>query len=413
MPFHTATLRIAILAVLCGTSISLAQGPPSDETLRGPKVNDRAVPGVSTDFGERTGKPDKFQRGDPRIAHRQFMDAIHSLEADDIAADLRITEDQLAQIDAIDKELRAALESFRADHQAEIDELRAKSGELRDERRERRSDRPEGPPTKEDKARAKAAKADPEVQAAKEKLKALKESGPKPEDYHTRMWAVLSAPQQALAQSRLDSMRDDRRERATDEMRERRTPRSERSPDSDTRPRGPRGGRPDGPPQPDGRDGAPRAQFDRAPRSARGDRPFDGPPPRRDFDRGPDGPRGEGFRDGPPPPRGDFDRRPRTDGGPDQRFRAERRGPDGPPQMRENFERMPLNPRFARLMDRFNELPPEAQDRIIERMEEMLSRMENRRGPKPPPPMDEVDVPPPPAPDDAGEPMPPPAPDHI
>jgi hypothetical protein len=47
-------------------------------------------------------------------------------------------------------------------------------------------------------------------------------------------------------------------------------------------------------------------------------------------------------------------------------------------------------------MERFHALPPEAQSRIIERIEEMLSRMENRRGPRPAPSMDDVDVPPPP-----------------
>jgi hypothetical protein len=307
------SLRTTILAACCGlaaSTISLADPPPpaQDELLRGPAIQDRDVPGASGTFSEptdRAGKRAAGAKGDPRMRHRAFMDALRSLEGDEVAPDLQLTTDQRTKIDAIDAELRAAAESFKSTHQADIDALREKVGEVRGKGADKRAgnnagkgkgrtraDRADTPPSA-DAAMTDESTRNADIAAAREQLKALRASAPNPEDFHTRIWAVLSAPQQALVQSRLDD-------------------------------------------------------------------------------------------DSQPSPRGVED--------------SPRRGEAGPPQAdRVRGAAPPPDPaRFDRLMERFHALPPDAQARIIERIEEMLSRMENRRGPRPAPSMDDVDVPPPP-----------------
>lgn len=372
--------RIAILAGVCGLAASIALGqpasppPPQDDFLRGPAVQDRDVPGARSTFGDpdargRQGRGANNDR-DPRVMHRAFMDALRSLEAEEVAPELRLTEDQRAQIKTIDEELRAAADAWKAEHQPQIDALKNTIGEARE--RGRDGNRPgRGQGQGQGKGRGNGSNSGPNAQpdgpstddaatttaqdTARQQLKTLRDSAPKPEDFHTRMWAVLSAPQQALVQSRLDNIRADNREHAADVIRDR------------------------------ARDRRNDGTGDRAPDRLR-DRDGEGPQARDRRD--PPGP-GEGrtgargqFAPMDPPPRAEA-----RDFGP-------RRGPAGP-----TGPNAPgANPRFDRLMERFHALPPEAQDRIIQRIEEMLSRMEGRRGPRPAPPMDEVDVPPPPPP---------------
>ncbi len=104
------------------------------------------------------------------------------------------------------------------------------------------------------------------------------------------------------------------------------------------------------------------------------------------------GPGGPGAQGGPNGPNRGPDRGPNANFAPGPR--SDFNGP-GPRGMRDGSG-PPSNERFDRLRERFSSLPPEAQDRIIQRFEEMLARLENQRGPRPAPDMNDVDVPPPP-----------------
>ena len=334
------TLRISLLAAVCGlaSSLAFAADPPPEDILRGPDIQDRDVPGAPGTFGDAKNRGGKRPgAADQRQQQRAMMGALRSLEGDDVAPDLRLTEDQQAQIKAIAEELRTATEAFRAEHKDEIDALKAQAGDMR-ANGDRAGKRPE-PMDAPGRAEAKAdldkrSKADPDVAAAREKLKAIHESAPKPEAYTTRMWAVLSAPQQALVQSRMDLERDDMRSGMDERKPERRRERGAENKDNRGAERQPQGNR--------GRGAdAPNARFAPAPPAA----------PRAD---------------GRPGPRGDD-----ANGGAAERF--------------------------DRLRNRFNELSPEAQERVLERFEEMLARMGDRRGPRPAPSIDDVNVPPPPA----------------
>jgi hypothetical protein len=369
----TTALRTTILAACCGlaaSAISLADPPPPppappEELLRGPAINDRDVPGATGTFSEptdRAGKRAAGAKGDPRIRHRAFMDALRSLEGEEVAPDLKLTTDQRTKIDAIDAELRAALESFKSTHQADIDALREKVGEVRGKGANKRAGNGKGrtradradAPTPADAEMTDDSTRDADIAAAREQLKALRANAPKPEDFHTRIWAVLSAPQQALVQSRLDS------------------------------PASPLGGEA-GRPRPGEGFSPPDRDRNRDRASAPSPLEGEGGRPRP----------GEGFS----PPDRNRDRDRARDRDRDRTSAASPLGGEaGPPQAdRVRGSSPPADPaRFDRLMERFHALPPEAQSRIIERIEEMLSRMENRRGPRPAPSMDDVDVPPPP-----------------
>lgn len=236
------TLRISLLAAVCGLASSLAFAadppppPPSPDILRGPDIQDRDVPGAPGTFGEPTGR-DRKRSGaaDQRVRHRAFMEALRSLGGEEVAPDLRLTEVQGEQIKSIAEEFRTAMDTYRADHKAEIDALREKAqlgrpGDgpdgkrpegkgaegKRPERKGAEGKRPEGKGSgagAERKPGTGAATDDPEVAAARAQLKAIREGAPKIDAYQTRMWAVLSAPQQALVQSRLDATQDRVRER--------------------------------------------------------------------------------------------------------------------------------------------------------------------------------------------------------
>ena len=230
------SLRISLLAAVCGmaSSLAFAADPPPEDILRGPDIQDRDVPGAPGTFGEAKNRGGKRPgAADQRQQQRAMMGALRSLEGEDVAPDLRLTADQQAQIKAIADELRAATEAFRAEHKDEIDALKAQAGEMRPRggrdgdraKGGRGAERPEGdrlkpmdaPGRAEAKADLDKRKADPDVAAAREKLKAIHAAAPKPEAYTTRMWAVLSAPQQALVQSRIDAVQD--RERRDDDRR--------------------------------------------------------------------------------------------------------------------------------------------------------------------------------------------------
>lgn len=287
-------LSAAILVATAGAP-SLARQPAENHPLSGPKVNDNSAPGVNPtlDGGER----DRRNRGGERNRPMLFMGAVMSLARPDTPEALRLTDEQREQARAIGEEYAQALRAFRDEHRDEMDELR--DGRERRGRGERQG-RPQRP---EDLT--------PEQQEKASKLRALMEQAPKPEPYQTRMWALLSPEQQALASERLEEMKS----RGADPMRE-------RGRDGDRRRRGAQRG--DAPPPPPG---------------DRSDAPRRGPQADGRF-----APRAERFGAPPPPP---DDRRPATIE--DLRARLERL----PPEQRERVIR-----RLMQALDRLEERAP-------------------------------------------------------
>lgn len=226
--------------------------PTSPDPLRGPPVQDRNVPGVDDRFGD---DAPGARRREPRINHRAFMESVRSLASDSTPQADRLTPEQQDQVRAVEQDFRAAMQAFRAEHQDELEQLRRDAGlpplptpppppeATGEEAQKAAPSRPEagGPPASrgaprdieegrgpaqarraggdgatpgarrgghagEDDKGARPAgprrgEANPE---ARQRLADLMKTGPKPEDYHTRIWALLTEPQQALLRQRLD-----------------------------------------------------------------------------------------------------------------------------------------------------------------------------------------------------------------
>ncbi|MEO1128782.1 MAG: DUF2065 domain-containing protein [Planctomycetota bacterium] len=175
-----------LLTLLLATAAANGQDTADDSSLlRGPDVVDRDVPGVNSTFGD-TEAP---MRGRERpIRHDVFMEALASLTAPSVPAELRATADQQARVRDIDEAYKAEQRAYFRSNRDEYRELRALAAEARAIREQA----DEGvQPT-------------PEQLAAVQRLRDLRAAGPQAEEAHARMWAVLSAPQQAYVRSRLD-----------------------------------------------------------------------------------------------------------------------------------------------------------------------------------------------------------------
>ncbi|MCA9282825.1 MAG: hypothetical protein KDA30_12350 [Phycisphaerales bacterium] len=103
--------RLSALSVIFAAGLAIAAppsappgAPPTDAPLRGPRVDDRDVPGHSANFGE---MDDKRMRA-ARVPMRVFIGAIHMLATDEAPEGLRLTAEQDEQIKAIGEELREA-----------------------------------------------------------------------------------------------------------------------------------------------------------------------------------------------------------------------------------------------------------------------------------------------------------------
>ncbi len=181
--------------------------------LSGPEVKDREVPGSRSTFGE--GMKDRKMRTRP-TPHPLFMRVIRSLGAEETPENLRLDQEQVRKIRAIEEELGQAARAFRDEHAGEIKALREKADMPGDDRdgpgaRRRGADGegapPPPPPEGAPRGRRGAGQDEnvsPEAQAARQELRALIQNGPKPDDYEAKMWAVLSEPQRALAKERLE-----------------------------------------------------------------------------------------------------------------------------------------------------------------------------------------------------------------
>lgn len=336
----------AALIVASAGAVTLAREPAGPNPLSGPKVQDNSPPGVNQTLDG--GQRDRRRAGGERNRPMLFMGAVMSLSRPETPESLRLTDEQRAQVEAIGKEYADALRAFRDAHREEIDALRG-------DRPRGQRDGAGGPRGQGDGAggqRGPGAEGrgqqrgrqdmTPEQQKKADELRALMDQAPKAEPFQTRMWALLSPEQQALATERLnemksrgpDGMGDRVRDRAGDGQRPRRDRRDA-----------------DAPPPP-------------------------GPPPGARGGEGGRGPRAEGRSD---PPgfqaNGRFDRRPGF-------------GPPPPPDDRARVT-------FEDLRARLDRLPPEQRERVLRRMMESLDRLEERAPrDRPPPPMRDVEVPP-------------------
>ncbi len=251
LPFRPVALgALATLLALIGSVNAAPQkerttDAASPDPLSGPSAPDRKVPEGRKRPGDRADNAGAGRRG-PGAAHREFMEAVRALAAEPTPEAERLTEEQQESIRAVEQEFRDAMRTFQAEHKDELEALRREAGlptgpreadappadrgparnieEGRGRDRARRAGgdsaapgnrvgRPaaggdgEGPRP----AGANRGAGDPE---ARKRLAELMKTGPKPEEHHRRITALLTEPQRALLRQRLDAAAPESRDRA-------------------------------------------------------------------------------------------------------------------------------------------------------------------------------------------------------
>lgn len=224
----------AAAAILLTPTALLAQASadPKPDSLSGPAVEDRNVPGVSSTFGD---AQNRMNRERP-VPHRAFMRIIHSMETPDTPESVRIDKEQSRKINAVSEEFRTSMRAFMDKHADELRALRPEGADRPgpradrpqraqrnpDEQTDNNTDRPvrarRGEPgdraQQPDGAQRRERAQRPELtdqqrtelRQRREKIAEIMKNGPQPADYHTRIWAILTPEQQAFAQERIQKL---------------------------------------------------------------------------------------------------------------------------------------------------------------------------------------------------------------
>jgi hypothetical protein len=206
------SLRGWVLVMACGLAVPAIAQDKNDgrDGLGGPKVKDRGAPGDARRFGKgRDPKQRPFNMG-------AFLGAVRAMESEKAPENVRLSEEQGAEIRRIHDEFRASLRDYVDEHRAELESLRdqlpererprveaflnsgAKPGEgpkpgprpepgdgMMEERRE---------PTDEEKAR---------LEPVHRRLKEIRDGAPNPADARAQVMALLSDEQKRFVEERM------------------------------------------------------------------------------------------------------------------------------------------------------------------------------------------------------------------
>ena len=208
-----------------------AAGETQKDVLGGPKVNEESKPGAAGKFTNRDNKNE--------VSQAMVMRVMKKLASEETAEDVRLSADQIKQIEALDKELKDLITAYREKNRQEVMRLR----ELLPTSERRRVDamlgRPEGrreggregregrgPVGPEGILEERGVEGDlmgdlmadapnpEEVDAARARLKEIGAAVPKPADTQAKMYLVLNEAQKQAAVKELETARVEMRKRA-------------------------------------------------------------------------------------------------------------------------------------------------------------------------------------------------------
>jgi len=212
-----------------------AAGETQKDVLGGPKVNEESKPGAAGKFTNRDNKNE--------VSQAMVMRVMKKLASEETAEDVRLSADQIKQIEALDKELKDLITAYREKNRQEVMRLR----ELLPTSERRRVDamlgRPEGrregrreggregregrgPVGPEGVLEERGAEGDlmgdlmadapkpEEVDAARARLKEIGAAVPKPADTQAKMYLVLNEAQKQTAVKEMETAREEMRKRA-------------------------------------------------------------------------------------------------------------------------------------------------------------------------------------------------------
>jgi len=220
-------LCVSFVSLAALAAMASAQGAsPSDQPLKGPKVQDETVPGESRRFS--SGAQGRKDSVGGNIPHKTFMKAIDSLRGDQADSAVRLAKDQIAKLEEIEVELKAAQRSYMQEHRAEIMKARRDAdpavrrridtllSQLQGTKRSKigEGDADAMEPAAKDQTSKDSGDAMQDekmtdqgesgaAKANREMLKQLFEGAPKAEDYHGKMWAILTEAQREAVQKEI------------------------------------------------------------------------------------------------------------------------------------------------------------------------------------------------------------------
>lgn len=215
-PFHVLAVCAAAAGLSAAAWGQAGAGKVDEPVLKGPQVKDRDVPGVPGAFGTGTGARRMAERIPPEV----LREALGVLLSDDAAPEVRASAEQARQIRGINEEFRAAQRAYMAEHRDELMDLRREAnltdrgareidraiGRPRPGEAPRERRRPDGATDGAD-APMTGEAGDERQAAARQRLREIMEGAPRIEDFATRIWESLSAPQRQAVEARLDEWR--------------------------------------------------------------------------------------------------------------------------------------------------------------------------------------------------------------
>lgn len=206
-----------------------ARGGQEREVLRGPEVDHVDVPGQRGRFGgSEMGNP--RERGQA-VPHMLFMQAVRSLDTDDTARGLAMSDAQRESIRKIEESFRAERQKFMEEN---AEELRALRGQGRAGEGPQRGERAQPGERARDGERARPAERPQMDERTMERARALRERAPRPESTHRAIFEVLNERQREHVEKTIETRRAEMQERMQDTPEGR--PMREGRPGQDARP---------------------------------------------------------------------------------------------------------------------------------------------------------------------------------
>lgn len=238
---QTILRALTAAAVLACAGATWAQ---DSAPLKGPSGDDKSVPGETRKFGG-PGGDRKERAAQMPVRHPMFMQALDVLRGDKAEEGVRLTPEQDEKIAGIDRDMKAKAEAFRSDHGEEIRGLVSKLTP-EDKRRFAAILAQMGQPARGEDAKGAGRPAtgqrggvkrpnaerankpaggddammqEPDAagaEQAREKLRTLMETAPRPEDAHKAIFGVLTEAQRPLVQAEIERMRKEMEKRGAE-----------------------------------------------------------------------------------------------------------------------------------------------------------------------------------------------------
>lgn len=223
-------LTLAAAMGLCLIAVSTTLAQASSDSLSGPKVQDNTPPGNTFGDSNKGGADRKFAQHGPPLG--PMLRTLREMGSENAPANVKLSDDQVTQARAIARDFMEQVKAFRQQHADEIKAIRAKAGlpeqpapdshnsnagdaNQKHPRRGPGAGGPGAPGGREggpEREFAGADPKDPKVKEAMQEMRTLMESGPKPQDAETKIWALLNPAQTAYLKQEMGKAQDHRRE---------------------------------------------------------------------------------------------------------------------------------------------------------------------------------------------------------